>query len=294
MNREETNKIVPLVSVTGAAGKTGQAVIRSLVRHGLAVRALVKNELQARVVKSQGAGETVAGDLESPADYLKAVTGVQAIYHICPNVHPREKAIGRAGIEAAGKAGVTRFVYHSVLHPQTEKMPHHWQKMRVEEMLFESGLDFTILQPAAYMQNIPGVLESVAEEGVYRVPYPLNTRLSLVDLEDVAAVAATVLKNPSHGRAIYELCGPESPSQIEIAETISRVTGRPVRAEQIPLASWRRQALESGMGEYRVDCLGKMFDYYARYGLRGNGGLLTWLLGRPPSALDTFMAREMW
>jgi hypothetical protein len=33
-----------------------------------------------------------------------------------------------------------RLVYHSVLHPQTEQMPHHWHKLRVEEMLLESRL----------------------------------------------------------------------------------------------------------------------------------------------------------
>ena len=59
-----------------------------------------------------------------------------------------------AAIRAAQSAGVERFVYHSVLHPQVEIMAHHWQKMRVEEQLFESGLSFTILQPAAYMQNV--------------------------------------------------------------------------------------------------------------------------------------------
>ncbi len=62
--------------------------------------------------------------------------------------------IGKLVIDEARKAGVKHFVYHSVLHPQTEKMNHHWQKMHVEEMIFESGLPFTILQPAPYMQNL--------------------------------------------------------------------------------------------------------------------------------------------
>ena len=56
--------------------------------------------------------------------------------------------------EAARRAGIRHLVYHSVLHPQVEAMPHHWQKMRVEEQLFAAGLPYTILQPAAYMQNV--------------------------------------------------------------------------------------------------------------------------------------------
>ncbi|MFN8458488.1 MAG: NmrA family NAD(P)-binding protein [Anaerolineae bacterium] len=71
-----------------------------------------------------------------------------------PQHAPDEVAIGRAAIAVAKAAGGPRSVYHSVLHPHTEKMPHHWHKLRVEELLFESGLEWTILQPAAYMQNV--------------------------------------------------------------------------------------------------------------------------------------------
>ena len=63
-----------------------------------------------------------------------------SVYHVCPNVSPDEIAIGRVSIAAARSAGVEHFVYHSVLHPQTEAMPHHWLKLRVEEALITSGL----------------------------------------------------------------------------------------------------------------------------------------------------------
>ena len=72
-----------------------------------------------------------------------------------------------------------------MLHPQIEAMPHHWEKMRVEEMLFAAGLDVTVLQPTAYMQNILGMARDIVEAG-FRVPYPVETPLSLVDLDDVA------------------------------------------------------------------------------------------------------------
>src|SRR5690606_34210295 len=100
---------------------------------------------------------------------------------------------------------------------QTEEMPHHWNKLRVEAWLFESGLDYTILQPAAYMQNVLGNWRRLIEEGVYAVPYPAETRMSLVDLQDVAEVAATVLTDPGHTGAIYELAGPEALTQTQIA-----------------------------------------------------------------------------
>src|SRR5512146_3596407 len=119
-------------------------------------------------------------------------------------MHPDETAIAAALLAACRAAGIERFIYHSVLHPQVEAIPHHWNKMRVEEMLFTSGLNFTILQPAAYIQNVLGYWAKITQERLYAVPYPIQTRLSLVDLEDVARVAGRVLTEPGHQNAIYE------------------------------------------------------------------------------------------
>ncbi len=76
-------------------------------------------------------------------------------------------------------------------------MPHHRQKLLVEEKLFESGLDYSILQPSAYMQNILGYRNSI-RAGSYPMPYPVSTMLSLVDLNDVAEVASNVITQSGH------------------------------------------------------------------------------------------------
>jgi NAD(P)H dehydrogenase (quinone) len=131
--------------------------------------------------------------MRDPGTLERLMDGARAVYHICPNMHPQELSIGQAVIAAARRAGVEHLVYHSVLHPHVEAMPHHWQKMRVEEQLFASGLAYTILQPAAYMQNVLAHWERMVAEGVYPVPYAVETRLGMVDLADVARAAATVL-----------------------------------------------------------------------------------------------------
>jgi uncharacterized protein YbjT (DUF2867 family) len=204
---------------------------------------------------------------------------------------PDELGIGRLVIGAARSAGVAHFVYHSVLHPQTEAMPHHWQKLRVEEHLFESGLPFTILQPAAYMQNVLAGWDSIVEEGIYRVPYPAQTRLGIVDVEDVACAAALVLTQAGHEGAIYELAGPEALTQVQVAAILGQVLGRAVRAEELALEAWERRARASGLGDYQVETLVKMFRYYERYGLEGNPNVLRWLLGRPPTPFAAFVER---
>ena len=72
---------------------------------------------------------------------------------------------------------------------------------------------------------------------------------------------------------------------------LSRCLGRDVRVEEIPLESWSTQAVASGLGRYQVSTLVAMFRYYARYGFCGNARVLTWLLGRSPTDLATFVSR---
>ena len=169
-----------MILVTGAAGKTGRAVIDALLVQGQKVRALVYRPNQ-----DLGVQEMIVGDMRSPAIINQALHSIRSVYFICPNMNPNEFEMGQLAIGAARSAGVEHFVYHSVLHPQTEAMPHHWQKLRVEEKLFESGLPYTILQPAAYMQNILAHWSRIVADGIYPVPYAADTRLSLVDLQDV-------------------------------------------------------------------------------------------------------------
>ncbi|MBM4423685.1 MAG: NAD-dependent epimerase/dehydratase family protein [Chloroflexi bacterium] len=278
-----------MILVSGAGGKTGRAIIRALAAKGEAVRAFVRREEHVSVVKASGAREAVVGDVRDGEALSRAMDGARAAYHICPNVDPEEERIGELVIGAARAAGVQHFVFHSVLHPQAEAMPHHWSKLRVEELLFESGLPCAILQPTAYMQNILAGWESITQRGVFTAPYPAETRLSLVDLHDVAEAAAIVLTDPTHAGATYELVGTPPMSQTEVAASLSRGLGRAVRAESESIQSWEQRSRAAGLGEYQIDTLIKMFRYYERHGLHGNPNTLRWLLARPPTTFDQFV-----
>ena len=281
-----------MILLTGAAGKTGRAVLKLLVERDQKVLVLVRNNKQAEELLAAGAAGAIAGDMEDAGVYEKALRNVNSLYHICPNVHPEELKIGSIVIKAAIRNKIDHFVYHSVLHPQTEKMPHHWSKVRVEEMLFESGLGFTILQPAPYMQNILVSRKTVCNESVFRVPYPVFTRLSLVDLQDLARAAAAVLLEPGHKGATYEIVGTGGLSQVAVAEQLSDFFGRDIAAEEQPLDEWRSTAVKSGMNLYQVETLIKMFTYYSRYGLVGNSNVLSWLLNGEPGSLYNFIKRD--
>ena len=280
-----------MILITGAGGKTGKAVIKALVARGATVRAFVRSHAHEATLKAIGVAEIVIGRMDDADSVARAARGAEAIYHICPNVSPHEMAFAKTLVIAATQIAVPRLVYHSVLHPQIEAMPHHWAKLRVEEMLFSSTLDVTILQPTAYMQNSLAQWNLMTREGLYRVPYPVETRLSLVDLDDVAEAAALVLLDAGHSGATYELVGAAPLSQIEIAQTFGRALKRPVLAAAESIEDWDRRARGTGLDDYARETLIRMFQAYARDGLRGNSNVLGWLLGRPPNSLAAFAAR---
>ena len=120
--------------VTGAAGKTGKAIIQALVAKGESVRALVFRHNQVALLNQLGVKEVVVGNMLNRESVNAAVADVRALYHICPNMHPDEVAIGQIVVACAKSAGCERFVYHSVLHPQIQAMPHHWHKLLVKDI----------------------------------------------------------------------------------------------------------------------------------------------------------------
>ncbi len=278
-----------MIVLTGAGGKTGKAVLEAFAAKSFDVRAVIFRQEQSKEILDLGAQETVCGDMRDQQFVHLALEGARAVYHICPNVHPEEFAIGRNVIETAKYHSVELFVYHSVLHPQTEKMVHHWQKLRVEELLFESGLAHIILQPAPYMQNLLPYWEQIIHKGIYSVPYNPAAKISLVDLADVAEAAAILVGSNKYRGGIFEIAGTWALSQRDAAAIISQHLDKDIRVEQISLDTWRQKAQQNGLGNYEIKALLDMFQYYDQYGLAGNNRILSWLLGREPTQLYHFV-----
>jgi uncharacterized protein YbjT (DUF2867 family) len=280
-----------MILVTGAGGKTGQAILRNLLHRDIAIRALYHRPEQAEELQHAERVEVRWGDLRQLEVIEAASAGVDAIYHICANMSPDELAIGERVISAAQKNRVQRLIYHSVLHPHIQEMPHHWAKLQVEAAIFKSGLEYTILQPTAYMQNLLAYWPRMTHEGIFPVPYAAETRLSLVDLEDVGEAAAEVLCNPCYAGGIFELVGTPPLSQSEVAEVISTILLKPVRVESVPRDDWERAAKERGMGAYSIQTLLQMFAYYEAYGMWGSPAALESILNRKPTRLDEFVRK---
>lgn len=279
-----------MILITGAGGKTGTSIVKTVSKVEN-VCAFVHREEQVSAMKSLGAEKIIVGDMLDESSIHSAMNEIRAVYHICPNMSPDEVKIGRLVLDGAKRTGVEHFIYHSVLHPQTETMKHHWAKLRVEEMIFESGIPFTILQPAPYMQNLLAGWKRIVEDGVLQVPYSVQASFSFIDLEDLAETARIVLTQASHKNAVYELAGTEPMSHVEVARVFEHGLSRDVQAEKEKISDWKSRI--NRMSDYALENLVSMFEYYDKWGLIGNSNVLRWLLKREPTSLATFVKRTV-
>lgn len=227
------------IAIIGGHGKSGRSVAAALAE---------------RAVPSVSLGRA---DWKHLAQALRDCT---AAYLIAPNLHPDEPGYVRAALQAIRAAGVSRVVYHSVASPYAPDMPHHLGKAAGEDLVRRSGLQWTILQPGAYLQNLD-LSDTV------RVPYAVDRIFGFLDLRDLGRAAATVLVEPGHAGATYEL----ATRQASVADLASEA-GVPAERDR---ASVPTDSLDRREREW----LAAMFDYYDRYGLPVGVGTLSALLG---------------
>jgi uncharacterized protein YbjT (DUF2867 family) len=283
-----------LILVTSAYGNQGRVLLPKLRTAGQHVRALRATPGRDHELRELGAEEVLVGDASDPSTLRQAVRGVDTIYHIGPSAHPREREMGISIIDAAREAGVSHFIFSSVLHPGVSKLIQHKIKRDIEEHLVESGLNFTILQPSDYM--LPLLLFPAFKTGVFELSWDLSRRQAMIDLHDLAEVVVTVARErESHFGATYELTAPGAHSAHDIAAALSATISRPVTAKQVTPDAYldtfygveRRNDLRHQYGVFRAISL-----WYSQFDFVGNSNVLKWLLGRSPTTLQEFVKRE--
>ncbi|MDQ2739656.1 MAG: NmrA family NAD(P)-binding protein [Actinomycetota bacterium] len=274
------------VLAVGATGQFAGLVVPALAAKGLTVRALVHDPAKADRVRDLGAAEAVPGDLRDRASIEAALTGVDAVFHVTPAFAPDAAELGVGMVDAAVAAGVQRFVFSGVYHPSLS-LVNHASMRPVEEALYRSRLEFTVLQPAMFMQGLAGSWRDAVERGRFVAPYSRDSAMSFVDYRDVAEVAALAFAGDDLVDGTFELAAGGMLTRTQIAAMISRHAGRTVLAADVDpdvaLGSMPEGAMRDG--------LSAMFADYTAYGFRGGNNLvLRTVLGRAPRTMDSYLA----
>ncbi len=215
------------ILVTGATGQVGSAVISALRAYdGLVVRAGVRDVSTAIATWGGDAPvEPVAFDFLDPATHDAALSDCNSLFLLRP---PELTGDFADVIARARDHGVAHIVFLSVQGAEDNRfIPHH----KIERRLVSSGVPYTMLRPAYFMQNFTGTLHDELVRR-HRIFLPAgNARFTLVDVSDIARVAAEVLTRSGmqhHGKA-YTLTSETPMTFQQMAAQLTLGLGIPIR-----------------------------------------------------------------
>lgn len=227
--------------VVGATGTLGRQVALHALEKGYKVRCLVRSYKRAAFLKEKGA-ELVPGDLCEPETLEPALEGVTAVIDAA-TARATEASIKQvdwfgkvALIQAAKAAAVERLIFFSILN--AEKFPHVplMEIKRCNELfLAESGLNYTILRPCGFMQNLIGeyAIPILEKQAVYVTSQ--SAPVAYMDTQDIAKFAIRALEVPETEKQAFPIVGTRAWSEDEIIRLCERLSGQEAKVTRLPL-----------------------------------------------------------
>ena len=275
-----------MILITGATGNNGTEIIRRLAGSGARVRAMVRKYPDG--TDALPGVEYVMADFDDHVSIRRALDGVHRAF-LTTNSTERVEAQQLNFVEQARAAGVRHIVYLSQLHA-ARSSPVRFLRYHavVEDAIGSSGMAFTHLRPNLYMQGLLGFRSSIATEGRFFASAG-DASVSIVDVRDIAAVAAAALTQEGHESRAYDITGPEALTHAEMASVFTTVLGKPVSYVDLPEAAMRDGLLGFGFPEWQADGLIEDYAHYRRGEASAVSTAVRDVTGQPLSSFRQFV-----
>lgn len=271
------------IFITGATGNVGSVVMQELVKRGACVRAGVFNELDA--ARLPEGTDYVLFDFEDPATFDAALEDADRVFLMRPP-HMSDGSAFEPFLSAMKTAEVEQVAFLSLMGvDKNPVVPHH----AIEKRLKASGLEWTMVRPAFFMQNLSTThLRDIVENHEIFVPAGKG-KTSFIDVRDIGAVCAAVLDEDGHLGEACEISGPQALSYRECADIMTEVLGREIIYTEPSGRAFAKRMAERGYDKGLITVMRGIY-LIAKVGLAGRVTNQTeQLLGRPPRSFREFV-----
>lgn len=252
---------LPRILITGATGQVGGKTIDLLLANkSIEIIAAVRTSAKAAPFTARGIA-TVILDFDDESTHGKAFENIDRIFIVTGYTVDMLRQ-SKALLDAAKKQGVHHVVHLGACGPDDTSIGHWAWHQLVERYIEWCGFTFTHLRPQDFMQNLLGYGGKKAIVNGVIFHYVANARLSWVDLEDVAQVAALALIHPElHAGKTYRL-GYDAKTFDEIATLMTAIVGKPFRYEVLSPEIFRAEMESAGAEMAYMNCV---YDHWKRY-----------------------------
>lgn len=216
-----TNRIF----ITGATGNVGKEIINCLssMKHNLSITAGVRNIEKDKRYFSTLNVELQHFDFEDRDTFFSAFSNCDTLFLLRPPQISDVKKHFVPLLNVAKEACVKHIVFLSVQGAENSKFIPHY---KIEQLIIESGIPYTFIRPAYFMQNFTTTLrKNLIEQKLIFLPAG-NAKFTIIDIVDIGLVTATVLLNTNaHINKAYALTNREKLTFGEMARLISETIG---------------------------------------------------------------------
>jgi uncharacterized protein YbjT (DUF2867 family) len=241
-----------MFAITGATGKVGGAVARTLLAAHHPVRVVVRDGSKGHAWAARGA-EVALAETSDAAALASAFAKADGAFVMLPSNFdpspgfPEARGLIDAIRTALADAEPSKVVVLSTIGANAQQPNLLNQLGLLEQALADLPLPITFLRAAWFMENASWDVAPARSEGVIQsYLQPLDKTFPMVATDDVGRVAAELLRDTWTGHRIVELEGPARVSPNDIAEAFAGTLGSPVKARGIARDTW--EALFRGQG----------------------------------------------
>lgn len=251
------------VVVSTPTGHVGSRVVQLLIQAGVRPTLLAHHPARLDPAVRERA-DVVETDLSDGAAVVRATRDADTLFWANPSTfEPAADPVawytrlGGNAARAVTENRIGRTVFLSSIGAEMRSGAGEIDGLaRSEEQLDATGAPVLHLRCGYFFTNLD--LDSI-RDGVLRAPMALDYAQPWVDPRDIGEIAAARLLGPAWtGRQVQAVHGPEDLTLAQVAQILTEAIGRRVRAETIPVETWRNSLRAAGFGEKQVDGIAGM------------------------------------